>query len=207
MTELGDSLDDAERDRAARFRFKRDRQRFVIAHGLLRQLLSAALGCFKVSLQRGIKGKPALAGKFGLHFNMSHSEDWAVFALASERAVGIDLESAESLTRNGCELSALAARVLTPREFGFWHAIETDPVRTATFLHAWARKEACVKAAGLSVGEMQAIDVSDAATVAGTKRYTLHDLAAPAGFACALALRESGVEAFVSNAGYVRGRE
>ena len=43
-------LDAAERDRADRFHFEPDRQRHVLAHGVLRYLLAGALGSASAAL-------------------------------------------------------------------------------------------------------------------------------------------------------------
>src|SRR5712692_4286076 len=91
-------LSDAERQRASRFVFDRDRRRFIVARARLCQLLAARLGVQpeSVELTYGTHGKPALARRFAgsdLRFNVSHSEDVAMFAFATEREVGIDVEA------------------------------------------------------------------------------------------------------------------
>src|SRR5262245_2751365 len=91
-------LSDAERQRAGRFAFDRDRRRFTVARAQLRRLLSARLGVRPetVELVCGAHGKPALAQHFaasGLRFNVSHSDDFAVYAFASGREIGVDVEA------------------------------------------------------------------------------------------------------------------
>src|SRR2546429_3041329 len=86
-------LSDRERERAGRFAFDSDRNRFIVARALLRQLLAARLGVRPeaVELASGARGKPALAGRFAtsdLRFNVSHCKDVAVYALTSGREVG-----------------------------------------------------------------------------------------------------------------------
>src|SRR5207302_4319364 len=83
-------LSDLERARAGRFAFEPDRNRFIVARALLRQLLAARLGVRPeaVELASGARGKPALAGRFAtsdLRFNVSHCKDVAVYALSSRR--------------------------------------------------------------------------------------------------------------------------
>lgn len=67
-----------ERTRAERFHFQRDRERFIIAHGVLRAILGLYLNrapeC--LSFCYSSHGKPALAWEDAgdaLRFNMSHS--------------------------------------------------------------------------------------------------------------------------------------
>ena len=67
-----------ERTRAERFHFQRDRERFIIAHGVLRAILGLYLNRAPKSLSfcYSSHGKPALAGESGgdaIRFNMSHS--------------------------------------------------------------------------------------------------------------------------------------
>src|SRR6266705_2066985 len=86
-------LSDRERERARRFAFDPDRNRFIVARALLRQLLAARLGVRPeaVELGSGARGKPALAGRFAdsdLRFNVSHCKDVAVYGLSSGREVG-----------------------------------------------------------------------------------------------------------------------
>src|SRR5256884_3482461 len=88
-------LSDRERERARRFAFDPDRNRFIVARALLRQLLAARLGerPEAVELASGARGKPALAGRFAtsdLRFNVSHCKDVAVYALSSRRGGGGD---------------------------------------------------------------------------------------------------------------------
>src|SRR5450432_266810 len=95
---LSAHLDSAERARATRFHFERDRQSYVATRGLLRCLLGAMLHeeASKLVFEYGERGKPALAlaAQHGptIRFNVSHSAGWAMFAVAYGFNVGIDLE-------------------------------------------------------------------------------------------------------------------
>src|SRR2546429_1616669 len=94
-------LSDRERERARRFAFDPDRNRFIVARALLRQLLAARLGerPEAVELASGARGKPALAGRFAtsdLRFNVSHCKDVAVYALSSRRADGVHPQAGRS---------------------------------------------------------------------------------------------------------------
>ncbi len=91
-------LSDAERQRASRLAFDRDRRRFVVARARLRQLLGARLDvrAEAVELVYGAHGKPALAPRFAasdLRFNVSHCDDLAVYAFSHGCEVGIDVEA------------------------------------------------------------------------------------------------------------------
>jgi 4'-phosphopantetheinyl transferase len=195
-------LDAAEQERANKFRFERDRARFVVAHGLLRRLLSHALECPTAAFRYGENGKPALAHDDNLQFNQSHSADWAVFALAWKRQVGIDLESAESLVRNPDDLPGMAERIFSGRELWAWRGLSANEAKMPAFLRAWTRKEACLKAAGLGLDDMASIEVdfSVAAPLEikiplpdkASRHWIVHDLSVPSPFACAMAIEAGG---------------
>jgi 4'-phosphopantetheinyl transferase len=211
LAELSASLDPAEHVRAARFHFEHDRRHYLAAHGLLRRLLGAALDepASAIAFDYGAHGKPGIAATFlrdrTLRFNLSHSAGWAMFALAWDHDVGIDLEAASRLKRDDNSLSGLAARVLSARELAIWQALADAAAREAAFLRAWTRKEAYAKATGKGLfDELGNIEVAlDAAAPKSSltlrsvpqegeiaRHWSLHDLSAPDGFAAALAVEQ-----------------
>src|SRR5437868_3900156 len=82
-----------ELSRARRFRFQRDRDRYVICRGRLRMLLARYLDAEPSELRfsYGAYGKPALDGET-IEFNLSHAGGMAVYVIARGRRVGIDVE-------------------------------------------------------------------------------------------------------------------
>lgn len=141
-------LSDAERRRANRFAFDRDRRRFVLARARLRELLGERLGVRpeSVELAYGACGKPALAGRFadsGLRFNLSHRDDVAVYAFSREGDVGIDVEAVRVID----DADGIAACVFSRRENEAYQALD-GPDRPLGFFNCWTRKEAFVKATG-----------------------------------------------------------
>jgi 4'-phosphopantetheinyl transferase len=209
LEELSKLLDSAEHARAARFHFDRDRRHYVASRGLLRRLVGEALEQPASSLifEYGSQGKPAIAAgtrSHRLRFNLSHSAGWAMFALAWDREVGIDLECGARLERDDNSLSDLAARILSARELAIWRALSNDAQQRAAFLRAWTRKEAYAKATGQGVfDELDRIEVAlDAAAPKPSftlcsahasepmRNWALYDLSAPEGFAAALAVEQ-----------------
>jgi 4'-phosphopantetheinyl transferase len=141
-------LSDEERRRAERFVFDRDRRRFTVARAGLRRLLAARLNmpAKSVKLVYGTNGKPALGPQStdsGLRFNLSHSEDVAVYAFAHHREIGIDVE----LVRRLPDADSLAARFFSRRENEAYLAVDTS-ARPLAFFNCWTRKEAFIKAVG-----------------------------------------------------------
>jgi 4'-phosphopantetheinyl transferase EntD len=86
-------LAEDEKIRAARFRDSTDRDRFIVAHALLRRLVATYLETHPARLLFGqaAYGKPFLINHPELCFSLSHSGDFALVALA-RREVGVDVE-------------------------------------------------------------------------------------------------------------------
>jgi 4'-phosphopantetheinyl transferase len=98
----------------------------------------------------GPQGKPCLSPALTQHhleFNLSHSEDLALIAIARGAAVGVDLERIRPLPDAG----ELAARFFSERENELIQSLSED-LRPAAFLRIWTRKEACLKASGEGIG-------------------------------------------------------
>lgn len=142
---LQDSLSDSERQRAARFVFARDRRRYLAAHCALRQLLAARTGLSADALRfvEGPHGKPALQGEHLCAFNLSHSEDIALIALADDGEIGVDVEMLRAMP----DATELAERNFSASECAELAATRPDQQDQA-FLLGWTRKEACLKAIG-----------------------------------------------------------
>jgi 4'-phosphopantetheinyl transferase len=144
-------LDEAERDRAARFRFARHRHEFLATHALARTALSQAhpLPPRAWSYALNAHGKPAPEPCCGLSFNQSNSVDMAVCFVARlpfSPEIGVDVESfarAESIV-------PLASRVFSPAEQAQL-AARAAADRPARALSLWTLKEAYIKARGLGL--------------------------------------------------------
>ncbi len=137
-------LSPEERARAERFRFARDRERFVLGRSAMRTILGGRLGEDppRVALSTAAAGKPVLPPETGCHFNLSHSGDRGVFAVAP-RPLGVDLEAHREIP----DALAMAERFFAPGEVDALRA--TPPAeRSSAFLRGWTRKEAFVKAKG-----------------------------------------------------------
>ena len=141
-------LSKTERHRAARMAFDRDRRRFVVARARLRELLAARLATRpdSIELTYGPHGKPAVApgsADSDLRFNVSHSNDVAVYAFASGREVGIDVEAVRAIR----DADDIAARFFSHRENEAYLALDPRD-KTIGFFNCWTRKEAFIKALG-----------------------------------------------------------
>lgn len=132
--------------RASRFHFAKDCRRFTVARGLLRALLASYV-CREPELLEfnyGQYGKPRLAGQSAVRFNVSHSNEMAVYAFTLNREVGIDVEYTG---RNVLDMDQLAARCFSPGENAALQQVQKSQRREA-FFNCWTRKEAYIKATG-----------------------------------------------------------
>jgi 4'-phosphopantetheinyl transferase len=187
-----------ERDRAGRFVFERDRDRFVVGRAFLRLLLGRYLAAEPraVRFRYGPHGKPALADDRGdLHFNLAHSGALAVCALARGAELGVDVEHIRPLR----DAQGVARTAFSPREVA---RLESLPAATQlhSFYQAWTRKEAFLKALGHGLARpLDSFDVSfgpgEPPRLLQTledpeeaKRFSLHALEPEAGFVGAIAL-------------------
>jgi len=141
------SLNEPERVRAAKFLHKEAQSRFVFSRGLLRNILATYVGARPEYLTFSTNefGKPFLDEPFassGVYFNVSHSKDLVVIAVAFDRQIGVDVEFVRAIS----DVDAIARRCFTDFERELLNG-ELD-LKTSNFFRCWTRKEAFVKAIG-----------------------------------------------------------
>lgn len=139
-------LSDQDLQRASKFARSKDAIRYMASRAALRSTLARACHCAPrdVPLTTQDHGKPILMATPGaVHFNLTHSDSWALIVLHPDRAVGIDLE----LHRPVSDLEELTQSVFSPKELATWPATPPEE-RTRVFYSTWTRKEACLKAIG-----------------------------------------------------------
>jgi 4'-phosphopantetheinyl transferase len=142
-------LSTAEIERANRFGTTALRERYIIGRATLRLLLGTLTGRAPpdVPIVRGHRGRPMLAREPRLDFNVSHTGDVALFAIATHlpagMRLGVDIEHAA----REVNVDRLARRLLTASERG---AMADVPVsqHKRRFLATWTCKEAMSKATG-----------------------------------------------------------
>lgn len=190
-------LDAAERQRADRFLVPDARACYLQCRAALRTLLGGYLGRHPADVCIGVAphGKPTLteAAEAWLCFNVSHSDERALVAVASRRPVGIDVER----IRPDLDHEEMAVHHFAPEERA---ALARLPAaeRCDAFFWYWTRKEAYLKATG--DGLMTPLDsfhIVPAAAHApvhvavigqpqASQRWTFHDVPVPREYAGAL---------------------
>ena len=148
----GDSLawlDATERRRLQRFRIPGPGRRFSLCRAALRAVLAGRLACrneriaFEVHDDRGkpfamVDGVPA-----PISFNVSHSGDHGLIAVAPRGRLGVDVEQRQPRRH----MDLLIDTVFTETERAVLTTAE-GRYRTDLFLDFWTMKEALIKALG-----------------------------------------------------------
>lgn len=199
---LARTLSADERDRAKRFRFNRDRRRFIASHGILRVVLSRYLGREPEQLQFCYRsnGKPALTETLDggeVCFNMSHSHELALYAVTRDREVGVDLEHIRPVP----DAEQIARRFFSAQDIVTFRALPAN-LKHEAFFTCWVRKEAYIKARGNGLSlPLDQFEVSlipgEPARLLSTRpdpreanRWSLHDVSPGPGYVAAVAIQE-----------------
>ena len=155
------TLSPDELARAERFRFERDKMRFVAGRGLLRLILShySDIPAGQLVFSYGPRGKPRLLSASGedlLYFNVAHSDRLALFAVTRAGEVGIDVECVRPVG----ESEQIASRFFSERECNQWRSLPAR-LQTEAFFNCWTRKEAYLKANGEGIADsLKQVEVS-----------------------------------------------
>jgi 4'-phosphopantetheinyl transferase len=195
-----------ERHRSARFHFERDRQRFIVARGVLRDLLARYLQTQpgQIGFVYNAFGKPELGPESGsrLTFNLSHSAGLALIAIATASNVGVDLE----YIRGQSDYADIARRFFSAAEVDYLTALPSHLYAEA-FFSCWTKKEAYVKACGeglaIPLNSFSVPLTTDPADtpvdlcvgshdIVPARRWSLYTLRPARGYAGALAIEGSG---------------
>jgi 4'-phosphopantetheinyl transferase len=189
-------LDEQEQARAVRFHFDRDRDRFLVARGLLRHILARYLDADPGRLRFGYtrEGKPFLLEHRDLHFNLSHAASELVLGVARGCELGVDIEGVFSER----VMHEVSGTVLSRPEQVAFQGLDAGQ-RRDWFVRLWTRKEAYIKADGrgmsLPLGHIDVATRPDRVRLlddgsddwALSRRWVLRELTVASGYAAALA--------------------
>ena len=206
VARLASVLSDGEEARAARYREGPIRDRFIVGRGAVRSILAGYLGRVPGVLEivYGHQGKPALARRVGdppLEFNLAHSDNLGLLAVAYGRALGTDLERVRPMP----DAARIAERFFSTAEAEAFRRV-SEAGRVDAFFQCWTRKEAFIKAIGAGFG--MPLDQFDIAFGPGVPprllrvegrpeevaRWTMRDVDAGPGFIAVVAVEGVGWE-------------
>ena len=190
-------LSEDELARANRFHFTNDRKHFVVARGILRNLLAAYLGvnCTALQFCYGAQGKPFVLqdDEQQINFNVSHSHGRAVFVFSRGREVGVDIE----FIKEDFEADEIAQQFFSRNEMASLRIVNAE-TKNRAFFDCWTRKEAYIKARG--EGLSMPLDEFDVSLIPGdpaalvnnyrdereVSRWSMQAITAPEGYVGAL---------------------
>lgn len=154
-------LSDREKPRAASFHFEQDRNRYIIAHGTLRQLIGRYLNvpAQEVLFNYGDYGKPELDTEHAdghIYFNMSHSSGTALYGFARACPIGVDIEKIKEIS----EMDNVVDQFFSANEKKIFNKF-APAKKMRAFYRCWTLKEAFVKATGQGLNfPLNSLDVS-----------------------------------------------
>ncbi|MBP0029380.1 4'-phosphopantetheinyl transferase family protein [Roseofilum sp. Guam] len=188
LTQFTSVLSLDERERSQRFHFDEHRQYFILARGILRYLLAQYLNCHPSGIEFNYsqRGKPDLAlPKSDLKFNISHSQNYALYGFSPNSSIGVDIEAIRPLN----DLDSLARRFFLPSEY---RHIQNTPIseQPYTFFRYWTYKEAYLKAIGEGLAglEQAEIELTDTGAKVSDRAWSLYPLTTPSGTVAAVSV-------------------
>jgi 4'-phosphopantetheinyl transferase len=197
---LYQTLASSERERTGRFHFVEHRNAYIVGRGVLRSILSRYCGIAAADVEFVYeeKGKPRISSQ-AIQFNVSHSHELALYAVAREPLLGVDVEWVRPMD----DQENIAKRFFSAKEYAELMSLNQDQ-RSDAFFNCWTRKEAYVKAIGdglsapldrfqvsLRPGE-QALFVSIEGHVDRASEWSLFDVRPMEGYVGAVAVRGRG---------------
>jgi 4'-phosphopantetheinyl transferase len=195
----------SEKERAAKFKFDKHRNRFIAGRGLLREALARYLQTEPSALDFNYseRGKPEFSTQLltsGIHFNLAHSEDLALLAITRIGSIGVDVEHIRPVNN----VEELVARFFSKREDELFQKLSAME-KPAAFFNLWTRKEALLKATGEGIGSrLNQVEVSflpgepaRLLAISGdtekAAQWTLKELSPAPGFVAALAIESQNL--------------
>lgn len=141
-------LDAVEQAHAETIKNPLPRKRYVEVHGRLRMVLAQTLNVppETITIQKTEHGKPYLVDTPEWVFNLSHSANAMVIAVAWNCQLGVDVEFCKPRTG----LAGLVDKCFGEEEIAYWKRLPEDQ-KVTEFYRFWTRKEAFVKATGRGI--------------------------------------------------------
>ena len=141
-------LDGTEQKRREQLHTTTQKREFTLCRSALRHLVCCRLGCWngQLTFGRQPRGKPFAIVKGAAHpvaFNVSHSGQHGLVALAQGGSLGVDVEE----RRQRVHQEGIAARMFAPEEQDTLSSTPEER-RLFTFYRFWTLREAVGKALG-----------------------------------------------------------
>lgn len=143
-------LSDAEKSQELRFRFAKDRRRYLVTRALVRTTLSRyvpEIAPQQWNFATNAYGRPEIANvDVNVSFNISHTHSLIVLGVTQQRALGVDIENyrAREISMN------VADRYFAEPEVTTLNAAPSDE-QQYRFFEYWTFKESYIKARGMGL--------------------------------------------------------
>ena len=135
-------LSEQRREQALKFKHDLGRKTCAAAYLLLCEALRSEYGITELPIfQYGEHGKPVIAGRPDIHFNLSHCREAAICAV-SDRPIGVDVESIREFH------DSLVRYTMNDREVE--QILQAERIDVA-FIRLWTMKEAVLKLSGRGI--------------------------------------------------------
>ncbi|MGB5714370.1 MAG: 4'-phosphopantetheinyl transferase superfamily protein, partial [Waterburya sp.] len=160
IVRLAAFLSPDELTRANKFRFPHLKRRFTAARGILRQLLGNYLSIKPndLTFEYSDRGKPRLSSSKQdslPNFNLSHSQEYALYGFTYHDPIGVDLEYIREMP----DALKIAQRFFSAREYQLIKDAASKE-QPALFFKLWTAKEAYLKAVGTGLaGSLDSVDI------------------------------------------------
>jgi 4'-phosphopantetheinyl transferase len=145
-------IDEEEKEKACRLKSIIKRRCFIASRGILRLLLSEYIGIDpeNIKFRYNLDGKPEiLCNLMNLQFNISHSENIALFAFAMDSPIGVDIEKLDKEVK----FNDIALRYYSTEEYKTITELPKEK-GLEQFFKYWTRKEAYIKARGKGIWQL-----------------------------------------------------
>lgn len=146
LSECYSMLSAEEQEKLERFKYRADRQRYLVTHAMLRTVLSRCteMANEKLVFSENAHGKPALvldAGAPAIWFNITHTDGLCACVVSPVGDCGIDAESVHRKNR----LDAVAEKMFADEELAL---LRQSSDKVGCFFDLWTLRESYVKALG-----------------------------------------------------------
>ncbi len=140
-------LSSSELNRANGYHFNKDKNKFIICRTILKILLAEHIGLDvdKIFLDNHFNKKPYLSSHPSVFFNVTHSGDYAIIAIAKS-PIGVDIE----YVNKDFDFKEILPNIFNKIEID---EVDNSNDKHLTFYRFWTRKEAIVKAIGNGIDD------------------------------------------------------
>lgn len=141
-----DKLSKDEITKSHAFRFKKDRNCYIVTRGVLKIILGFYLKKKpeQIVFSYNSYGKPRLfSNEYNLNFNVSHSGDFAIIGFLKNYEIGVDIEKCKT----NLDVYDIAQSYFSLKEIEALNKVSNEEKYSA-FFRCWTRKEAFIKAQG-----------------------------------------------------------